>query len=130
MTGAPGKERPGNKSGTREKPDTHAMHLFNSQGEIIANLGSGTLKRSGKNDAVTVEFEFEQGTNVYAPIAGSAGTATMELEPGVSTAKAAAAALAQSQAWDAKTEKLLVDISSDPYDYIRWLTELFLKATE
>jgi len=106
-----------------------SMHLFNTRGEIIANLGSGTLKKSGKNDAVTVEFEFEQGTKAYAQVAGSAGTATIELEPGTSKAKPAAADLAQSQVWDAKTEKLLLDLDSDPESLIRLLTELFLKAT-
>ena len=81
-----------------------SMHLFNSQGDIIANLGSGTLKKSGKNHVVTLEFNFEHGTDAYSQLVGCAGTVTIELESGKSKAKPAAADLAQS-VWDAKTAK-------------------------
>ena len=77
-----------------------SMHLFNSQGDIIADLGSGTLKKSGKNEDLKVEFEFEQATGPYAPVVGSAGTLTIELETKKSAPKTAAHELSELLEWD------------------------------
>jgi hypothetical protein len=66
-----------------------SLHLFNSQGDILADLGPGTLVKKGKYDDVKVEFEFYQGTGAYTQVSGWAGTATVELKTGKSTSKAA-----------------------------------------
>ena len=39
-----------------------SLHLFNPQGDMIANLGPGKLVKKGKFEDAKVEFEFEQGT--------------------------------------------------------------------
>jgi hypothetical protein len=90
-----------------------SLHLFNSQGDTISDLGPGTLKKSGKSEEVKVEFEFEQVTGPYTPLVGSAGTLTIELKHHKSTTKTAADGPVESTDWGA--DDALLDILFDSY---------------
>ena len=90
-----------------------SLHLFNSQGDTISDLGSGTLKKSGKSEDVKVEFEFEQVTGPYTLLVGSAGTLTIELKHQKSATKTAADGPVESTDWGAMNA--LLDILFDSY---------------
>jgi len=64
------------------------LHLFNSSGTILTDLGPGKLVVKGKTEDLKVGFEFDQGTGPYAQVAGSAGTLTIELTRTKSKAQA------------------------------------------
>ena len=50
-----------------------SLHLFNSQGDMIANLGPGKLVKKGKFEDAKVEFELEQGNGRVHPGRGVGG---------------------------------------------------------
>jgi hypothetical protein len=68
----------GEVSGNRLTAGT--LHLFNSSGTILADLGPGNLVKSGKTASVKVEFEFYDGTGAYTEADGMAGTVTFQIK--------------------------------------------------
>ena len=64
------------------------LHLFNSSGVILADLGRGKLVKKGKTENLKVVFVFQQGTGTYAPVVGWAGTAKFAIKPQKSAAQA------------------------------------------
>ena len=91
-----------------------SLHLFNPQGDMIANLGPGKLVKKGKFEDAKVEFEFEQGTGAYAQVAGWAGTATIELKVAKSPTKAVSADQAPDPLWHDDLVDLILFLLSDP----------------
>jgi hypothetical protein len=107
---------------SRNRFEGGSMHLFNSQGDIIADLGPGNLAKKGKYEDVKVEFEFEQGTGDYSQVAGSAGTVTIELKPGASSTKTATLGASDRLLdWDVDWAELQVELDS----YLKSLGPLF-----
>jgi hypothetical protein len=89
-----------------------SLRLFNSQGVIISDLGPGTLKKSGKNEDLKVEFIFEEASGPYTQAAGSAGTLTIELKTQKSATKTAAPELSRLLDWSGDFVTLEIILSS------------------
>jgi hypothetical protein len=57
------------------------LHLSNSQGDIPASLGPGTLVKHGKTEDLKLVIIFGQATGPYAQASGWAGDVTFKLKP-------------------------------------------------
>jgi hypothetical protein len=57
------------------------IQLSNPQGTLVADLGRGTLKCSGKTEQLKLLAIVTQGTGSYSDVAGTVGTARFQLTP-------------------------------------------------
>ncbi len=91
-----------------------SVHLFNSQGTILAELGPGKLVKSGKSEQLKVGMTFQTATGAYNQVEGSAGIVTILLTPGKSKAKAAMSVpLSEDWTTDHAVLKLFVDSGNE-----------------
>jgi hypothetical protein len=82
------------------------MQLSNSQGSLVADLGRGTVHKSGKTQQLKLLVIVTQATGAYSDVAGSVGKArfTFTAEPGKSVSGLNSA----RQKWYPKTVEFTV----------------------
>lgn len=108
------------------------LHLYNSSGEILTDLGPGKLVVKGKTEDLKVGFEFDGGIGSYSQIPSAAGTVTIVLKHTKSAGKAsetldddhtksvAKPSETLDDDWDANWDEVILLLTSPPNSPLLW----------